>query len=222
MSDIFLIHGHGYKSVLNFKFKQIPLNNSFKPFWKDIALGKVYMYEWGIQKQPTLEQTINPLFYLERYKTENKLIKTHVFQNDLNQKLLENQPKIIICHSMGCKVLLEYLENFELTHSVQKIIFMNADTSPKLTTKQNLVIKNLIQKNIKIENCFCPWDETLWVSSLANFEIRAGLFGYQKINKETAIQNIFKPLNYSPVLHTPFHNSTINSPKFYTEILSLF
>jgi hypothetical protein len=109
------------------------------------------------------------LYYKERDKTQNP-----AEHQRLKQELFKQQPKIIIAHSSGARLLIKYLVDYRLPPSVQSIIFVQADISREELTSANLPTQ------VKFINFWCWWDPALITSTLLNRYIPIGLYPPQR------------------------------------------
>ncbi len=92
----------------------------------------------------------------------------------LKEFFSHNNPEIVMCHSMGCQFLANYLQTNLLPSSVRKIILLQGDTS-RLTQ---------FNTTVPIISSYCYWDYTLWVSVILNRYLPIGLVGSKTVNNK--------------------------------------
>jgi hypothetical protein len=192
MAKILIIHGYG--SGANYSiFKKYPKDLEFSGFKKIIDSHDVTFFRWFKETNFSFLQTLNPFTHLNLYISEKKDIYKKEVIEKLHTLLQNENPQIIVCHSMGSQLLKNYLDEFELPNSVKKILLVQADIPH--TTK--------FRTNSEIKNVYCFWDPSLLCSLFINFYIPAGLIGLK-----SATKNIFFPLLKLPNLHLSSIKST--------------
>jgi hypothetical protein len=207
-----LIHGFGTKVNYDLGFWKYPPTEGFKAWAKDIDSGNARIFSWGIMQQQNWKNIVNPLSYLELYNREKSLAKNKYMLLELDKVIKENNPEIIICHSMGSVLLENYCQGFELNDNLKKIVFSQADIFKIPNIQNQLWGKN----NIKLDNYHCGWDTALISSCGVNRVRPAGLFGLRvEDGLGDKIKNIFWPLGN---IHKNCHTDAINSPEFKAEI----
>ena len=203
MSKIALIHGFG--TGINYSiFQKAEANNAgFLIFDDLIAKKTAKVFDWRIYKNLNLFEVLSVFPILKIYWQEKTKVHSLEIQNQLKTFLEFEQPEIIICHSMGGKLLFEHTH--KLPKSVKKIVLIQADISSNAKIPKNL-------QKLEIINYFCPWDNALIGSNLINFRIMAGQIGLKDAT------NIFFPL----LLNNPnMHTFPLRSSKFLKEIEAL-
>jgi hypothetical protein len=189
MKDIALIHG--YATELSIPGIRKPLGSlgGFSGWTHLVAANRATVFHWGIPHTIPLIHLLVPQDTYSLYKQELRVASSVETTDQLAKWLQTTQPKTIVCHSMGCHLLLETLHRNPCASSVQKIVFLQADIPAQTVLP--------VLKNIRLENRYCPWDPTLWLSSLVHNKIRAGLVGLT----DTQAHNILTPLWRLPNLH---------------------
>jgi pimeloyl-ACP methyl ester carboxylesterase len=164
----FLIHGYG--KALDLFEHSIPSNGGFYIFDEEITREEAYVHHWAEQIERRRLTALNPftqlkLYYQERVKTESPAeIKR------LHDTLQEKQPIIIITHSSGARLLMNYLKSYSLPESVQKVILVQADISQKEWLACPLPTQ------VEWRNFWCWWDQALITSMIVNQYIPMGLY----------------------------------------------
>jgi hypothetical protein len=103
-----------------------------------------------------------PEKYLRLYRETRSACVGEELKNELKSKIEEYNPDIIFCHSLGCLLLVAILnQGFEISDNT-RIIFSHADT-------------DTIPALSNIENYYSPFDIALWVSTIVNLKLAAGL-----------------------------------------------
>lgn len=183
MTKIMLIHGSG--AAVNYSFlKKCKSNYEFSAFDELLKNNEAKIFTWYNPYNLSFIQVLNPLTHLAIYLQEKKKISSVL--SDLNEYIKKETPKMIICHSMGALLFQTYLKKFTLPESIKQIILIQADISKNAT----------FNTKVPIVNIFCPWDPTLYLSSLINHYIPSGLFGLR-----SNATNILMPLYSNPNLH---------------------
>jgi len=226
MSKILLIHGStcGVKysffrgKKLNGSFDAyddlLDKNNSLDKENKVKSLTNVRLFKWAYSNQDLdFWQAINPYWLLKVYYDEKKYIKTAEAITKLETKIYDYNPDTIICHSMGCEYLFGFLEQKNLPNSVTKIYLLQSDANRNLELKNTDLVNKINNKTLEIYNYFCFYDQALWFSVFANWQIPAGLFG----SASKYLNNKKWFLGGSVDLHT----SIISKPKFRQKVLKI-
>lgn len=201
---------HGYATDLTaWKFRRaFGEHAGFVAFDKAIASTEVTVFRWGIERILTLAQSINPFSYLKLYRDEEKLAESAALQQGLLWYIEKHGIERIICHSLGCRLLLGTMNGGKLPSSVKSIVFLQADF-PSQARIDHFDTENTI--NIKNYSCF--WDQSLLASSILHGNLRAGLIGWQQSN----VKNIFYPL----LKGINFHTSPMRDRKLAKKLLNL-
>lgn len=122
---------------------------------------------WGDDRTFAIFQSVNPFAYLKNYLHEKKQIQDPNYIETLNKFLYQHKPEILICHSMGCLYLANYLKINQLPKSIIKIVCIQGDACRK----------TVFNTTVPVISGFCFWDYTLWFSALINKYLPIGLFG---------------------------------------------
>ena len=203
MSKIALIHGFGAGINYSIFQKTESSNAGFVAFDDLIAKEKAKVFDWRISRNLNLVQVLSVFPILKIYWQEKAKSQSEKIQNQLKIFLESNQPKIIICHSMGAMLLFGH--NYKLPISVKKIVLIQADISSNAKIPKNL-------QKLEIINYFCPWDNALLGSNFLNLNIMAGQIGLK------GATNIFFPLLLN---NLNMHTFPLRSNKFFKKIEAL-
>lgn len=153
------------------------------------------IFPWAIPKEYHITHLLDPRTFHRLYQEEQRKTETPETLATLSSFLTKEEPEIVLCHSMGCALLLQLLNSTHpLPRSIKRIIFFQADIPTTLTQKHVHALK---EAGIQIENYFCPWDQALLTSMVLHKKLRAGLTGLR--GKE--VHNTFFPLWRLPNFH---------------------
>ncbi|OGL99357.1 hypothetical protein A2304_00060 [Candidatus Uhrbacteria bacterium RIFOXYB2_FULL_57_15] len=204
MSEIALIHG--FATGLNvslirtargkdagfFGFKGLVEKRIAKPF------------RWDAIENVSFWKALSPLTYLTVYKREREMIQSEKTHAALDAFLQEEQPRVVVCHSMGCALLLAFLARHGLPSSVRHVVFVQADI-PRNATLPNA--------GVAWHNLHCPWDPTLLASAIYHRSIRAGQIGLRDPRARNRLTPLFGGWN--------LHTVSISDPKIAAWTLTL-
>lgn len=193
VSKVVLIHGYGSHLTTPLFRPTFGPCSVFTAFREMIKNKEAAVFHWGLKRHVNLFQILNHLFLINHYEDEKLLAQSHETHKQLQNFFEQKKPEIIVCHSMGCFLLNNYLKNFVLPKSVRIVIFSQSDdiVFPKISESLNSC-------NFLIQNLYPPWDPTLLFSSIYNKKWRAGL----RPTRQNKIKNIFFPLRLPVNLHT--------------------
>lgn len=169
-ADLLLIHGFAIGLDTWFHPQKNHLAG-FEVFADDIESGNARVFRWTAEQKPSFFASLNPLFYREYYRQERQKAQDIVTLRDLHRVIDESQPRVIVCHSMGCYLLLQYVLRFNLAPSVKKVVFIQADCSVK-EMKQS----NIASEAAKLINVYRFFDPSLWISTMYHRTLRMGLY----------------------------------------------
>jgi len=192
-----LIHGFAVGLTTPIFRSGFGFKAGFSAWENQITTGEAVVFRWGINRQVKLWQILNPFFLRDYYEAEKILAQTNETFERLKIFLEQEQPTIIVCHSLGSSLLNQYCQKFSLPISVQKIFLVQSDLSIK--DKLNFPVDRL-----SVYNIFCPWDPTLLVSWLYNRVWRVGLDSVKNKGLKNILFPLFRPLN--------LHTSSIRDP----------
>lgn len=204
MAKIVLIHGYGVG--LSTKKNSLSLDLGFTAFYNKLISKDVALFSWYQEESHSLLSFLNPRFHYQTYIKEKAAAKSPAILNTLKQFLEKEHPSVIVCHSLGAYLFLEYLKQFSEISSIKKVVFVQADiaNSTKIPTGTH---------NIEFINVFCPWDPALISSWILHDYRPAGLTGWH----QPGVHNTFVPL----FGHWNLHNSSIMQKQFAQFVASL-
>ncbi|PIY79707.1 MAG: hypothetical protein COY81_01170 [Candidatus Pacebacteria bacterium CG_4_10_14_0_8_um_filter_43_12] len=203
MARIILIHG--YSVGITISSGPLPADLGFSSFEEQLATREAVMFSWYQEEKHSFFSFINPFYLHQLYKIEKIASQSVAVLTRLAKLLTEEQPEIIVCHSLGTTLLLNFLNAFSLEKSVEKIIFIQSDI-PKNTA----IPETLTQ--VEFLNVYCFWDPVLLLSWFLNGVRPIGLIGWNR----PGIVNRFVPL----FGRWNLHNASIADKKFALAITS--
>jgi hypothetical protein len=215
-----LIHGNS----IGIKFPmrdRLTKYGSFSVFEKLIDSGVALLYGWHyINEDFGLLKTLNPFEFRRQYLTEKRYCNSKVAWLKLNRFLRQQQAEKIVCHSMGCFLLLNTINIHGLPNTIKSIYLAQGDFDRNFKLTNPEVLARIDRGDLKIYNYHCNWDQMLTLSIAANGVIPGGLAGASEkyfTNRLFPslpgfnVQNLGKNLNV--------HHATINSDRFLREVL---
>ncbi len=173
---IVLIHGFGTsvpseliatvtKGVLKFEQE----DKGFKAFNELISQGNAKVFSWNEAfNAKELKEYASVQKYIDLYYREKKKALSDNLQSTFTAFIEKEQPEVIVAHSMGCYLVLGYLDKFDLPKSVKKIFLIQGDFDKKYELKNKAIIKRIENDDLRLINIFCPWDTTLIFSPFIN------------------------------------------------------
>lgn len=210
-NKILLIHGFA-QGVSFLPFKKSKTNEQIFPIFKKEILEKnAVVFNWALDWEINFKNFLTAKNLQKLYFKERRLACHTQTLNKLNLLTEKFQPNLIIAHSMGCYLLLNYFAKFKTWDSLNKIVFVQADINNKTKIPTNLKIV-LEKQNLKIINLYCYWDQALLYSSFLHKKSRAGLTGW----KQQEVKNRFVSLTDLPNPHQGFLNN--NRLRFILDI----
>jgi hypothetical protein len=213
MSKIVLIHGN----AVGIKFHNIrdreTKYGSFSIFKPLVDAGQAVLYGWHfVNEEFDLFQSLNPFEFRRQYFTEKKYCSSNQAWQKLDEFLNAEQPEKIVCHSMGCYLLLLTLNSQGLPTSVKSVYLAQGDFDRNFKITNSTVLDRLASGDLKIYNYYCPWDQMLALSVGVNGKAPGGLAG--------AKEKYFINKLFTKTETTNFHHATICSDEFLQEVLS--
>lgn len=211
MSRIVLIHG--FATGIDYLWRPaFGVDAGFSAFADSIAKGETSVFRWDIKERAGW-RSLNPWYSFGIYRRECELAANSETHRSLERFLEHEKPEIIICHSMGCYLLLKYLGKYRLPTSVHTILFTQADVDSRTFALPSSYEEAIRHKRLRLINSFCLWDPTLMLSLLLSGSSRAGL----RPLASPLVENVFYPLVKLWNLHT----SAIRDPGFAASVISL-
>lgn len=213
MSRIVLIHG--FATGIRFSVFRQPhgIEAGMIGFRREVKTGEAKAFRWDIKEEASFLRSMNPLYTLDIYRRERAIAKSTETYRKLAKFLAEEQPEVIVCHSMGCFFFSEFLKRENLSESVKRIIYNQADLPWSGTEFSKEIIERIRFGKLVITNTFCFWDPTLWSAVLTGGSIRAGLFGMRSPWVRNRFFALLRPFN--------IHTAAIRSPRFRDLILRI-
>jgi len=204
MARIVLIHG--YSIGLSATKDPVPSDLRFSGFSDQLKAGEAVVFPWYQEENHSFLSLINPFFLYQVYTKEKIASESERVLLNLKDFFKAEQPKIIVCHSLGAALLIQFLNRYKLERSVQDIVFVQADLSNKTPLPKDLF-------QVKLFNIFCYWDPALMASWLINGVQPAGLTGWE----QPEVENKFVPL----FGHWNLHDASISQKQFAQFVSSL-
>lgn len=166
------IHGYGVGLAMPpFTSASDTLTMGFEIMKDRIVSGEVEVFDWAERVQSSLLKSLLTMQPLQLYIREKGKISQLVIQEQLFEWLEQKQPRVIITHSLGARLLLDTFANLGSIRSVKKIIFV----APDIPFDHNL---SMVPESIAIQVIHCLWDQALPWSWVINRAKPAGLFGH--------------------------------------------
>lgn len=187
-----LIHGYATKLRASIFRAPLPDHAGFIAFQSAIKTGDADVFHWGIHRDLSFIESLNPFSYLKLYRDEEVLAHSPETQEKLFRYMEASQPEHIICHSMGCRLLLLTMNRFIVPSSVRSITFLQADIDSRPPSYA------LRPTNYVLHHYFCPWDPSLLASSILHGSVRLGMRAWKTNSVENHFYPLLKPVN----LHT--------------------
>lgn len=213
MSKLILVHGYGMALQIPGLRSHRGITAGFQIFKPDILDGTAKVFNWSIDATIPRNQAIKPNTYRQHYLAERKKATSQEVHQDLIELIEQEAATTILCHSLGCQLLINTINIFGLPTSVRQIIFSQADIDQNEKITNPDVCARLKNKTLQLTNYYCPWDITLIASAIHHRHSRAGLTG---LNDPLTI-NKFNALTKLPNLHM----SALRSEKFRQQVLKI-
>jgi len=197
MSDITLIHG--FATGLNvsiFRTARGP-EAGFYGFRNLIERGIAKPFRWDERENVSFWKSLLPMTYITVYEREREKVRSETTLTALDTFLRDEQPRVVVCHSMGCALFLSFLTRNELPASVRHVVFIQADVPRDAALPASA--------NAAWHNLYCPWDPTLFASALYHRTWRAGLTGLRDARATNRLTPLFGGWN--------LHTVSISDPK---------
>lgn len=206
MHKTFLIHG--YACDIDSLFHR-PKDEAagFDVFKEELVSQQSTVFRWGFCRKYTFWESFLPTEYLHHYNLERKLAADPSTLSRLHEELFRTQPSIIVCHSMGCYVFIQYLQQYQLPKSVKKVMLLQGDVTPK-----EVIDSGMLALPIQFFNIFRTFDFTLWMSRLYHLAPRIGLAPIE----DARVKNI----HFSSFKHFNLHTALLSDRKLKKLILS--
>lgn len=206
-----LIHGNSAGIKFPMRDRQIKYG-SFTVFKELIDSGEAILFGWHyINEEFDLFKTLNPFEFRRQYFTEKEYCGSEAAWLKLDRFLELQQPEKIVCHSMGCYLLLNTINVYGLPKTVKSVYLAQGDFDREFKLTNADIVQRIKSGELKIYNYHCDWDQMLALSIAANGVIPGGLTG----TNEKYFTNILFP---SP-RKLNVHQAILDSDRFLSEVL---
>ncbi|AFY68956.1 hypothetical protein Pse7367_0653 [Thalassoporum mexicanum PCC 7367] len=213
MTEIGLIHG-GFVGMRFWHYRDRQTKHgNFAAFSDLLENGTAALHLWA-QANQSLDfwQVLDIPTIFNYYYQERAYTNSDTAHDRLGQFLAQQQPRAIACHSLGCHLLLQYLNNQNpLPDRTTAIYFAQGDFDRDYVITNPAILVRIKQGHLKIYNYYHPWDQMLLISIGANRRVAAGLTG----TTEGYFIDRFFPLITTPNLH----QSQLCSRQFKKEVM---
>jgi hypothetical protein len=212
MTEIGLIHG-GFVGIKFWQYRDRQTEHgSFYAFADLVKNGTAALHLWSqVNCDLDFWQVHNIPQMFDYYYQERTYCDSKIAHDRLAQFLSEHQPKAIACHSLGCHLILQYLNKHHLPDRTTAIYLAQGDFDRDFAITNPAILNRIEQGNLKIYNYYQPWDQMLLISLLANRRVAAGTAG----TKESYFSDRFFPQITSP---NP-HHSQLCSQEFRQAVM---
>jgi len=199
-----LLHGYATKLHASIFRKPLPDHEGFAGLQNEIARDEIAVFRWGIDRSLSFAQSLNPFSYLTLYRDEERLTESHDLQQKLFETIASSKTERVICHSMGCRLLLNTINTIGLPVSVKSIIFLQAD----IDSHAELLLPTSYRL---VQNYFCFWDPSLIASSILHRNFRIGMQSWKYPGVNNHFFPLLRPMN--------LHMSPLRDRKFAKKLL---
>ena len=212
MTKAILIHGYAAGLEASIFRKPFGEHSGFIALDDEVKSGIAKSFRWSKDVSLTIAQCINPLKYFHLYRDEELLAESSITQSVLREFLDRADATTIICHSLGCRLMIGAMNAHGIPESITKIVFLQGDVSTSASIVNDAIRDRIANGTLVIENYFCPWDQSLLSSVILHRTNRIGLMGWN----ETGVKNVFYPLLKPMNLHT----SPLRDREFLCELIA--
>lgn len=212
MAKTILIHGYAAGLKASMFRKPFGEHSGFIALDAEVESGSVKSFRWSKQVSLSLLQSANPLKYFQLYRDEEVLAESSATQSTLREFIDRTNASTIICHSLGCRLMIGAMNMHGIPESITKIVFLQGDV-PTSASITNATIRDRISSgSLVIENYFCPWDQSLLTSAILHRANRIGLMGWNEIGVKNLFYPLLKPMN--------LHTSPLRDRKLLCELIT--
>lgn len=198
MTKTILIHGYAAGLEASVFRKPFGEHSGFIALDTEVQSRIAKSFRWSKNISLSMLQSANPLHYFQLYRDEELLAESSIVQIALREFVDRADASTIICHSLGCRLMIGTMNAHGIPESITKIIFLQGDVPTSISITNTEIRDRLANKSLAIENYFCPWDQSLLASAILHRTNRIGLTGW----KEPGVTNVFYPLLKPMNLHT--------------------
>jgi Serine hydrolase len=206
---LFLIHGYASRVTYFTKKSKPPLEDIFAIYKSEIIDNTAHVYDWGIP----FHIGYNIFKSLELYNLEQRKAFQPETVRTLKTDIHKKQPEIVVCHSMGCQLFLNYMQSHDLPDTTKHIIFVQPDFDASQVVQNKSIFKKLSVGQVTISVIHCWWDPSLIISNIINKNKRAGLYGWNEPFVQNFELSLNKPIN--------IHQNVLADPRLKTLIRSI-
>lgn len=199
---------HGYATGLRVSSLRQPFgaHSGFIGLSADVDAGRSVAFRWSKDLSLSLVDSLNLWKYFQLYRDEEALAESVETQSALFAFIDHAGSTTIICHSLGCRLMIGMMNVVGLPSCISKVILLQGDVPTTARLSNHTVTDRLASKTLVIENYHCWWDQSLLASTALHRTPRIGLLGWNEIG----IKNIFYPLLKPMNLHTsPLRDRTL-------------
>jgi hypothetical protein len=129
---------------------------------------------------------------------------TEATLGQLRIALERHRPEVVIAHSMGARLLGRLLasEKFSFLQEVHLVMSDDHRVSPAFSS------------GLRVFHHYCPWDVTLWLSSIIHVQWRAGLWPSPLSDRSSVFLWLIRPFN--------LHTAPLRSPSFARKVCDTY
>jgi len=127
----------------------------------------IYFLRWGLFENPQ-----SSLDSIIKYQQEESVAAEAQAIGRLQSTLDIMHPEVVVCHSLGSRLLYHAVMAGVRFDSVRKVVLLQPDIPLGYDLKP--FIHNLRQQDTEITYTWCPWDDTLAMVSFFAQELRLG------------------------------------------------
>lgn len=198
MPKTILIHGYATGLKASVFRKPFGEHSGFIALEAEVKSGIAKSFRWSKNVSLSMAQCANPLQYFQLYRDEELLAESSTTQSTLYEFIEHADATTIICHSLGCRLMIGAMNAHGIPESIAKIIFLQGDAPTSASITNRDIRDRLANKSLVIENYFCPWDQSLLASAMLHRTNRIGLMGWNDAGVLNTFYPLLKPMN----LHT--------------------
>jgi len=214
MAQTVLIHGYAIDLTVPSVRDPRGQDAGFQAFAEEIVDGSAAAFRWSLAREVPLPQAADARHYRSLYEDERARTQDPEIHRALAEFLRAEQPERIVCHSMGCVLLWEYLRRSgALPPSVRHVVFVQADLPRSPEALPEETVRAFTGGTARLHNLSCCWDPTLLLSSVLHREVRAGIAGLRVPYAHNEVFPLWRPWN--------LHTSSIRDPQLRNWVAAL-
>ncbi len=212
MTKAILIHGYAVGLEASVFRKPFGEHAGFIALDAEVQSGTAKSFRWCKNTSLTIGACVNPLQYFQLYRDEELLTESSITQFALREFIDHADATTIICHSLGCRLMIGAMNAHGIPESITKIIFLQGDVQSSATITNPAIRDRITDGTLVIENYFCPWDQSLLSSAMLHRTNRIGLMGWNEIGVTNVFYPLLKPMN--------LHTSLLRDREFLCGLIS--